>query len=509
MFWSSLVEPRASPAPPHSAATLLTAGCALLFLPGITAHDLYRTENLRALVADEMLRSGNWVVPTLYGQPHLTKPPAAYAAIALASWPFGEVNEFTARLPSVVAATATVLLFFWLFRRHLGTRGGLVAAVVLPLAALWFDKVPSAEIDALQAAWVSASVLFLLRALEGDGPFRWWLAALLCVAGGFLTKWTAPAFFYAAALPLLWWSGRLRLLLGWKHLTSAALAAAVCLAWAAAAAAQVGWRSFFDIVGQEALQRLSPGHHVEAVRQLTHRPEAGYPWGEVALHPALVLAANLPWSAFALLTFWPGWRWGEGERFLLRAMHCWVWPNLLFWSLVPEHALRHSFPLFPGIAGLAALVWNRWLAGWRVQAAEYLRRPVRNPLGWFAGMVAAAVVLKLVYAFAGLPQRNATRQPRAKGERLAALVPPGRPLFVFHVKDEGILFYYGRRPVRRLATPSELLSPSEPVYCILRESEWRRHWPAGQAEVVWRFRDELGAPSELVRVAPRPKGGRS
>src|SRR5262249_3616490 len=27
----------------------------------------------------------------------------------------------------------------------------------------------------------------------------WWLAAFLCVAGGVLTKWTAPAFFYGAA----------------------------------------------------------------------------------------------------------------------------------------------------------------------------------------------------------------------------------------------------------------------------------------------------------------------
>src|SRR5687767_8880704 len=58
-----------------------------LFFYGIGASELYRTECLRALVAAEMLRSGNWIVPTLYEQPLLTKPPGMYAAIALASSP--------------------------------------------------------------------------------------------------------------------------------------------------------------------------------------------------------------------------------------------------------------------------------------------------------------------------------------------------------------------------------------------------------------------------------------
>src|SRR5205823_14722485 len=69
----------------------------------------------------------------------------------------------------------------------------------------------------------------------------WWLAALLCVAGGFLTKWTAPAFFYATAVPLLWRRGQLRLLLGRQHVVSAGLAAGLCLAWVVAAASLGGW----------------------------------------------------------------------------------------------------------------------------------------------------------------------------------------------------------------------------------------------------------------------------
>jgi len=144
------------------------------------------------------------------------------------------------------------------------------------------------------------------------------------------------------------------LLVGRNHLLSAGLAAAICLGWIGVAVSQTGWDAFADTVSREALQRLSPEHHLEAQRAMApgHEPSL-YPWAEVLAHPFLVLAANLPWSAFALLTLWPGFArlWDERGRRLLQALHCWTWPNLLFWSIIPEHAPRHSFPLFPAIAG--------------------------------------------------------------------------------------------------------------------------------------------------------------
>src|SRR5205085_5584755 len=112
------------------------------------------------------LRSGDWIVPTLYGQPLLTKPPGMYVAIAATSWPFGGVSEGTARLPSALAATLLVLLFARAFGRNLGRGAALVAGLTLPASVLWLDRVPSAEIDMVQVAWVGAALLAFLRALE-------------------------------------------------------------------------------------------------------------------------------------------------------------------------------------------------------------------------------------------------------------------------------------------------------------------------------------------------------
>jgi hypothetical protein len=307
--------------------------------------------------------------------------------------------------------------------------------------------------------------------------------ALLCVAGGMLTKWTAPAFFYLTVVPLLAWRGRLRLLAGRAHLLSAALAGGLCLGWAAAAVGVAGWDAFRDTVLREALHRLSPAHH--------GRP---YPWAEVLTFPAEFLLANLPVTAFALLTLRPSFArlWDERGRRLLQTLHCWTWVNLVFWSLVPGHKARHGLPLQPGLAGLAALVWVAWLAG-------RLRWPVPRlrPSAVLVGLLACWLAVKLVFVHAFVPARNPAGQPREKAEQIAARVPGGHTLYLFRVKDEGILFYYGR-PARRLQGP-HCLSRTGESYCLLVLDEWQM-WAGPPAEVLLRLSDEQGAPLVLVKV---------
>src|SRR4051794_13170509 len=147
---------------------LLLPFCLFLFFYGLGAGALYRTEGLRALVAEEGLRTRNWLVPSLYGEPLLTKPPGMYVAIALASAPVGTVTPWAARLPSALAATLVVFAFYAAFARTLNPRAGLLAALILPLSLLWLDRAGTAEIDLLQLAWVSGALLCFLRALEAQ-----------------------------------------------------------------------------------------------------------------------------------------------------------------------------------------------------------------------------------------------------------------------------------------------------------------------------------------------------
>ena len=530
-----------------SALIVLAALCGMMFFYGLDVGELYRTESLRAIIGRGFLESGNWLVPTLYGQPLLTKPPGMYAAIAAASWPFGEVTEWTARLPSALAATAVVFLFYWYAGRQLGRLGGLVAAAVTPCTFLWLEKASAAEIDMLQVAWVSAALVFFFRATEGESPPRrawgWWLAALLCVAGGGLTKWTAGVFFYAAAVPFLLWRRQLRLLVSPQHLLAALAGAGICLAWVAAVVQQVGWETFWSSVWAEALPRLSHKHHLGDNQLL-----------ESLAHPFKLLLVNLPWSGFALLTLTPGFLacWDERGRRLVQAFHCWAWPNIFVWSVLPDHATRHSFPLFPGITGLAALVWFAYLSGrlpqrwarlhtmytllalglfgvlalaggisgvvllpanvwwlvllvmmmalWCVQAGWRAHQAGRLG-GLLASVVLTWLVLKVTMVNLYVPMRNAAREPRAKAAVLARTVPPGQPLYIFKVKNEGIMFYYGR-PVVRLKDWDQLPLGSEPVYLVVDGQEWqevqrRSDW---RRTVEVHLRDEQGDPMVLLGV---------
>jgi len=522
-FWLSLLRSVSR----HRAVDvfLLVGLSGLLFFYGLGVGQFRGTECLRAIIAQGFLKGSNWLVPTLYGEPLFTKPPGAYIAIALASWPFGTVSEWTARLPSAVAATITVLLVYWYFGRQLGRRGGLIAAILLPIGPLWLEKASSAEIDMLQLAWVTAAILFFLRALEAEedretrrqgdketrrqGPrtgnvasvpvspcllvslspclqtWFWWALALLFVGGGVLTKWTAPVFFYLTVVPLLWWRGRLRLLVSQRHLVCAALAAGICLAWAGAAIALEGWEVFYHTVSNEALQRLSPPH--------SPRP---YPWLASVLHPFKLLAFALPGSALALLTLRRGFGrlWDERGRRLLQALHCWVWPSMFFWSLPTEHTPRHSFPLFPGMSGLAAMVMLAWLTGrlsWRW--------PRISPRGLLVGMLVCWLVAKAVLVEVIVPRRHPWGGPRAAAEAIAKVVPGGGILYIIRLKDEGVMFYFGGE-VRRAASAADLPRGDGPVWCVLTGEEWRAWDNSRRAHVQRHLYDGQGDPIVLVQL---------
>src|SRR5690349_16361025 len=96
----SIINPSSSLIHSDRAVLWLFVLCGVLFFHGLNIGELYQTESLRAILGAEFLHSGKWIVPHLYGQPLLTKPPGMYAAIALASWPGGTVSAATARPPS-------------------------------------------------------------------------------------------------------------------------------------------------------------------------------------------------------------------------------------------------------------------------------------------------------------------------------------------------------------------------------------------------------------------------
>src|SRR5437588_10611089 len=100
-------------------AVLMLLGGGLFFLnlgrPSLWDID----EGNNAEAAREMYESGNWIVPTFNYHLRTDKPALLYWLQIFAYQSFG-VNEFSARLPSALAALAAILMTYELGRRMFG-----------------------------------------------------------------------------------------------------------------------------------------------------------------------------------------------------------------------------------------------------------------------------------------------------------------------------------------------------------------------------------------------------
>jgi 4-amino-4-deoxy-L-arabinose transferase-like glycosyltransferase len=195
-------------------------------------------EGRNAEVAREMLALGTWSVPHFDGLPYLDKPVLLFWAIAGAFRLVG-VDELGARLPSAIAALATIALTVALGRALLGTRRAILAGAVVATAPLVVIFGRLAIFDMLLTTCVTAALYCLVRARQGERPGRWVVLAGLAMGMAVLTK--GPVGF---VVPLLAWvAARGALPVGTRArratvLLAVAVAAAVVLPWVGLVVAQ-------------------------------------------------------------------------------------------------------------------------------------------------------------------------------------------------------------------------------------------------------------------------------
>ena len=230
------------------------------------------------------------------------------------------------------------------------------------------------------------------------------MLALLCVAGGTLTKWTAPAFFYLTVVPLLAWRGELAAA-RWL----AAPGGVLCRGGSVRAVGDRGGAASrmggADRYGRERGARIG-----------SRRSRRGAIRSTTGTYPLLVFAAHLPVAFFALLTFRPSFwaKWDDRGRLLLQLLHCWTWPNLLFWSLVPNHNVRYALPLLAGADGVGR-DGTDWGDGTVVAAKDAV----------LVGFLCLWVGVKVVFVEVVIPATNREARSDARSrQRCGSAFPP-------------------------------------------------------------------------------------
>ena len=166
----------------------LLALALLLIATGIGLRDPWPADEPRfALVARDMVATGDWLLPRVGGEPYADKPPLFFWLIA-ASLELTHSLRVAFLLPSFLAAFGCVLLVYDLGRRLWNRETGLAGALALLFTVQFVWQARQAQIDATLCFWTTLSLYGLLRHLLLGPAWRWYTIGWAAAGLGVITK---------------------------------------------------------------------------------------------------------------------------------------------------------------------------------------------------------------------------------------------------------------------------------------------------------------------------------
>lgn len=137
---------------------------ACAYLPGLGARDLRLEEGRRATPAREMLTTGDYLTPRIYGDVYLNKPPGYFWLVAGVGYLNGGVDAWATRIPSAISVLLSALIALGFAKRDLSRQArGLAALMILSVPAM-LDKGTLGEIDATLSMLVFAAMCVFYNA---------------------------------------------------------------------------------------------------------------------------------------------------------------------------------------------------------------------------------------------------------------------------------------------------------------------------------------------------------
>lgn len=389
-------------------ALILYAGA--IWVWGVGGAEIHESmEGSRAVVAQGMMRSGDYVVPRRGIEVYMAKPPLFYWAVTLTSRLWGRVTETSVRLVSALCGMAVLLVTYYGVRPRLGWKTAFVAALVAATSPLVFEAATVGRVNMMLALGVALSLFGAFYMLES--PKRGWVYAVVCGVGlsiGLLTKGPVVLMFFVPTVILyvgFQQDGPLAKRPGWSVAYFCAMAflawlariayVRVGLAGAALYPVAGGMLVYFGLAGEgrKAWNRqwlvvmgvallLSIPWPIALIGRLGLEPlvrvfktefwelntsQIGASnWDPIWLYAVRLPAATLPYSLFLLPAFAPG-RASQGSdsgRRMLLLARCWLVASIVLFTVVsPARKIRYILPVFPAVSVLAAYAIESGSAG--------------------------------------------------------------------------------------------------------------------------------------------------
>ncbi len=359
---------------------VLSGFCFLFYFLSLDRGEFRKPDETREVqVSREIVERGDWVSLKIYGRPYVEKPPLFYWLVALSSYLWQGFTNFSARFPSALLGTFTVLITFLIGNSLFDSRTGFLSGLILATSFLFARFSIRANIEATLTFFTTASLFCFLRWHQWDDEKKkirelFLYGFYICIGLATLTK-GAPGLIIILLVSLAYlviqkdWKGIKQM----KILPGLLLSLVIVLCWYLPAAFQ-GGQAYLE----ETLIRRTIGYYAE---------------GSWHSKPFYFYLRNFPADFLPWILFVPGAiaygyskeAFGKRKEFLFLLL--WFITLFLFFSSSRAKRDLYLLPLYPAVSLMVGRLW----ADLTLNRFEHFRR------GWISfplyGFIASACVL--------------------------------------------------------------------------------------------------------------------
>lgn len=333
---------------------LLALLCFLCFLLGNSQLAVTDpVESNYALTAKEMVLSGDWISPQIYGTYWFDKPIFIYWMLCL-SYSLCGFTDFASRLPGALFGTASVVLAAWYMLRRTESMATALLAAVMTATSLAVWAISHSIITDQMLFFFTAAAMFCSYIGLTEGKTKYMVAAYIMSGFAVLTK--GPVGIVLPGAFLLIFIALRRSSLYAKRLFPPAgilLFLVIVLSWYGPMYARHGMAFIDGFLGFNNVVRATVSEH----------PEMNVWYYYIVLVPVSLL----PWTGPCLYGLWKRRGWTDEYVF----MSVWALGTIVFYTAMatkyPTYAYIANMPLlYIGALTVMDIYRNRGRKAWTI-----------------------------------------------------------------------------------------------------------------------------------------------
>ena len=386
-------------------------------------------ESNYALTAKEMVLSGDWISPQIYGNYWYDKPIFYYWELALSFSLFG-FNEMAARIPAALLGSASVLFTCWFARRAYGEKVGWLSAIILSTSVECWILSKAVITDSTLFLFMSGAVAFFYLGYAENR--KYYYLCYLFAALATLTKGPIGLFLPGlACLLFLCYKKDLKEMAHVHLVSGLALFTLLTGAWYGTMCYLHGSDFLLNFIGVHNVLRATVAEHP------SHNT-----W---YFYIIVYLVGFAPWSFFVPFSLFRRWKQKKldlrsaGDSTQLLLIYAFI--VYLFFQLVATKYTTYTFPALFSLSILTALLYKD--LSFRIEKA---------------GMACALLYSALALTVA--PSIMLNHSGKEVGDALAHMDTSGKTIAFLDDYRTSAVFYSGKTIYR--AVPGDQLESMEP-----------------------------------------------